>query len=234
MLTMPKYFPKACISVNRLRPRKANFPSNKWIMDSGAFTELSRFGHYRQGVEKYHSLITRWHSLKSDTLLAVVSQDYMCEPVILRKTGLTVADHQRLTIERYVALRALFSTPYLLPVLQGFAPTEYVAHLRQYGSLLQEGAWVGVGSVCKRNADPQAVVDVLSAILSERPDLRLHGFGLKMIALMDKRVLRRLYSSDSMAWSFDARYRGKNRNGLLEAITYYRRVQRLLHEGRQS
>jgi hypothetical protein len=41
------------ISINRLRNRKSGFEVNEWICDSGAFTELSRFGHYRHSVQSY-------------------------------------------------------------------------------------------------------------------------------------------------------------------------------------
>jgi hypothetical protein len=75
-----------------------------------------------------------------------------------------VADHQRLTIERYDAIkRWLARAAYVLPVLQGYWPEEYVAHLRQYGDRLKAGQWVGVGSVCKRNVDVEEVEHVLMA-----------------------------------------------------------------------
>jgi hypothetical protein len=87
------------ISVNRLRRRKSDFAVKDWVMDSGAFTELFRFGHYRHSVQEYAQCIKRWRTCGN--LLAAVAQDMMCEQVILERTGLTIADHQRLTIERY-------------------------------------------------------------------------------------------------------------------------------------
>jgi hypothetical protein len=72
---------------------------------------------------------------------------------------------------------------YILPVLQGYQPTEYVAHLHQYGDRLGAGMWVGVGSVCKRNSKPEQIEAIVSAIKQERPDLRLHLFGIKLTAL---------------------------------------------------
>src|SRR5690349_17785232 len=92
------------ISVNRLRNRKSDFVVHDWILDSGAFTELSRFDHYRHSVQEYANQVKRWRTC--GTLLAAVSTDFMCEPFILEKTGLTVAEHQRLTIERYDELLA--------------------------------------------------------------------------------------------------------------------------------
>ena len=104
-----------------------------------------------------------------------------------------------------------------MPVLQGFAPGEYVDHLKRYGGRLAEGAWVGVGSVCKRNADPLKVLRVLMAIKHHRPDLRLHGFGLKMTALAFAPIRELLHTSDSMAWSYHARMHGRSGNDWREA-----------------
>jgi hypothetical protein len=117
------------------------------------------------------------------------------------KTGKTVEEHQALTIERYALLRPLVKSTYLMPVLQGFRPEEYVSHLRQYGNLLDHGQWVGVGSVCKRNTDISQIRSVLHAIKKERPALNLHGFGLKQTAISDGFVRQCLFSADSMAWS---------------------------------
>lgn len=220
-------FDTSFISVNRLRKRRSPFTVNRWIMDSGAFTEISTHGHYRHSVEEYAKEINRWKH--NGTLLAAVSQDYMCEPFILKKTGLTVADHQQLSIERYEALKVLTDV-YILPVLQGFAPSEYVQHIRMYGDRLAPGQWVGVGSICKRNADPSAIVAVLEAIHRERPDLRLHGFGLKLTALADPRVRVHLHTADSMSWSFAARMelsrrgKGHGANSPIEAAKFVDRI----------
>lgn len=207
----------AFISVNRLRTRK-RFKVKRWIMDSGAFTTIFKHGGYPHPVQAYADEIRRWKD--NGELLAAVAQDYMCEPAMLAKTGLTVADHQRLTIERYDDLLRCETGVYIMPVLQGYKPDEYVSHLRQYGDRLPLGAWVGVGSVCKRNSSPAAILDVLIAIKSERPDLRLHGFGLKIIALANGVIRALLYSADSMAWSFNARKNGKNANDWKNAAAF--------------
>mgnify|MGYP003441992089 CR=1 FL=1 len=216
-----KHFEASFVSVNRLRDRKSPMPAGDWIMDSGAFTEISSHGTYRHGVAEYAAEIRRWGSNGSGNLLAAVAQDWMCEPWIVAKTGLSVAEHQRLTVERYVALlREGTGGVYVLPVLQGYAPADYVAHLRTYGDLIAPGAWVGVGSICKRNGDPRAIAAVLLAIKGERPDLRLHGFGLKTTALADPLVRSLLETADSMAWSFNARRNGRNANDWREAVRW--------------
>jgi hypothetical protein len=217
--------PLAMVSANALRNRRSSFPANEWIMDSGAFTTVTKHGGYPEGVEVYAEIIRRFAD--TGTLLAAVAQDYMCESFVLERTGMTVAEHQRLTVERYDALIACDTAGVpIMPVLQGYEASEYVDHLRLYGDRLTPGMWVGVGSVCKRNRNPGSVVAVLEAIAAERPDLRLHGFGVKITALRNERVRELFWSADSMAWSFAARYEGRDGNDVREAVRYAEKVNR--------
>lgn len=211
-------FEAAFISVNAIRNRKSSFPAQDWIMDSGAFTTIQKHHGYPHPVKEYADQIRRWKN--NGNLLAAVSQDYMCEKFMLDLTGLTVADHQRLTIERYDALLAEDTGVLIMPVLQGYSPSEYLSHIRQYGDRLKPGMWVGVGSVCKRNSSVVSIWMVLDAIKEERPDLRLHGFGLKKTSLQEPIVRELLYSADSMAWSFAARREGRNANDWREAKAF--------------
>jgi hypothetical protein len=137
-----------------------------------------------------------------------------------------VIEHQIRTVSRYVELLAEQTGVYIMPVLQGYAPADYVEHLKMYGSILAPGAWVGVGSVCKRNGDPGAIAAVLLAIKQARPDLRLHGFGLKTTALADPLVTSLLETADSMAWSFHARINGRNGNDWREAERWAANIER--------
>lgn len=234
------HFERAFISVNALRrvdndgnitkQRRSDFPANKWIMDSGAFTEVFGHGRYRTTVEDYAWQIKRWSTVGE--LVAACAQDWMCEAKVLKVTGLTVREHQARTVDRFVALKeaAADSGVYIMPVLQGFTAAEYVDIIGQYeraGEPLPEGALVGVGSVCKRNGNPAEVEAVLTAILDARPDLRLHGFGLKLTALKSEAIRNALSSSDSMAWSFAAMKQGRDSNSWHEAARFVERVEDL-------
>lgn len=212
-----KHFPRACISVRRLRGRKKPLGCPDVLIDSGAFTELDLNGGYRDEPNVYAGELRRLVTSGVVEATAAVAQDFMCEPFMLAKTGLNVADHQRLTIERYDALLACNPPVPIMPVLQGYEPSEYVRHVEAYGERLKLGAWVGVGSICKRNADPAQVCSVLEAIERLRPDLRLHGFGVKRTALSHPGVRALLFSADSMAWSYSARRQGRNGNDWTEA-----------------
>jgi hypothetical protein len=233
-------FPFCCISINRIRGRRKPIDCAEVLVDSGAFTELNLYGRYRHSVSEYAIELHRLHTAGVVKIAAAVAQDYMCEPFMLAKTGLTIADHQRLTIERYDALVAeldrLFcgKCPFpVMPVLQGYAPDDYVRHLVAYGDRLKPGMWVGVGSVCKRNGAPEKIVEVLEAIKAVRPDLRLHGFGVKFTALKHSGVRDLLATADSMAWSFAARYEGRDGNSPKEAQAFAAKIERTAAQERE-
>lgn len=219
-----RHFDRACISINRLRGRKKPIDCPAVLLDSGAFTELHAHGTYRHEPSEYAAEVRRLHACGVIKIAAAVAQDYMCERFMLERTGLSVEDHQRMTIDRYDLLMAEGLPVPVMPVLQGFSPQQYATHVAQYGDRLQLGAWVGVGSVCKRQGDPAAVVRVLSAIHLQRPDLRLHGFGVKTTSLLHPGVREHLATADSMAWSFAARYEGRDRNSWKEAKAFADRI----------
>ena len=224
-----KHFESAFISVNTIRNRKSHFPVNDWIMDSGAFTEVVRHGGYRFPVSEYAHHIKRFSTCGN--LLAAVSQDFMCEAFVLKMTGKTIPEHQRMTIERYdELLQHDVGGIYIIPVLQGYDPQDYVNHIRMYGDRLKQGMWVGVGSVCKRNSNIASIEQVLLAIKTERPDLRLHGFGVKTTALSSGLVRELLYTADSMAWSFAARYERRNGNDWREAKVFEDRINTMQYQ----
>lgn len=214
-----RHFGAAFVSVNRLRDRKADFAVHDWIMDSGAFTEVFRHGGYRFCVDEYARQIRRWANC--GRLLAAVAQDYMCEAFVLEMSGNSIKAHQAMTIDRYDALtRCDTAGVYVMPVLQGYRIEEYIEHLRMYGERIAQGGLVGVGSVCKRNINIRQIEEILLEIRRERPDVRLHGFGLKTTALSSGLVQSLLESADSMAWSFAARYEGRNHNDWHEAMKW--------------
>ncbi|MFA5300226.1 MAG: hypothetical protein WC389_18720 [Lutibacter sp.] len=218
VLSHAQHIDYSFISVNRL-PKYCSkvFKPNHWIMDSGAFTEISTYGHYRSPVYEYANRINHWKTYGN--LELAVTQDYMCEDKILKITGMTIRQHQGLTIQRYDELIKL-TDAFIMPVLQGYKPHEYVECLKMYEDRIKIGMRVGVGSVCKRNKEVNSIIEVLEAIKEQRPDLKLHGFGLKTTALINAYIDSLLYSADSMAWSYAARRNKKDRNGLTEALDF--------------
>ena len=76
--------------------------------------------------EEYAAHLRKWAGITN--LVAGVTQDYMCEKAVLDLNNTTVAEQQRKTIARYDELLLLLkdSGIYLMPVLQGYEPEEYV------------------------------------------------------------------------------------------------------------
>jgi hypothetical protein len=121
----------------------------------------------------------------------------MCEPEVVSKTGLSVSEHQRRTVDNFFELRDF------VPVLQGWDLADYLRCADLYeskGLSLQQQPVVGLGTVCRRQRTTQAV-DIVKRLSSE--GLKLHGFGFKVTGLRNCGDM--LESADSLAWSYRAR-----------------------------
>lgn len=196
------------VSHRRLAGRKS-LPraADHWALDSGGFSELSLYGEWRTTPEQYNAAVLRYDE-EIGELGWAAPQDWMCEPVMLARTGLTVADHQRRTVDNFVHLQELWGDPITspyMPVLQGWERDDYLRCMDLYeraGIRLDHFPVVGVGSVCRRQATGE-IAEVLRAIRQIDPEMPLHGFGVKVKGL--KRYAHLLASADSMAWSYDAR-----------------------------
>ncbi|GAA1657182.1 hypothetical protein GCM10009765_03370 [Fodinicola feengrottensis] len=177
-----------------------------WALDSGGFTELSTHGSWAHGPSPraYADRVRRYRD-QIGNLAWAAPQDWMCEPFITAITGLSVAEHQRRTVQNYLTLTTIAPDLPFIPVLQGFAPPDYGACVRRYqdaGVDLTTCPVVGVGSVCRRQGTAEAA-EVIATIRDAVPGVRLHGFGVKSTGL--RRYGHELSSSDSLAWSMAAR-----------------------------
>lgn len=188
------------VSAVRLR-RQRRWPraTTTWALDSGGFSELSLHGNWTVPPKQYAQEVRRAMDEVGSMDFAAV-QDWMCEPVITAKTGLTVEQHQERTIDSYLALSSLLPGAPWLPVIQGWSLSDYWRHVDMYAERGITLDRVGVGSVCRRQATDMAerVMRTLAA-----DGLRIHAFGFKKLGVA--RVHDALESSDSMAWSFQAR-----------------------------
>ncbi|MGH3469415.1 MAG: DUF7221 family queuine tRNA-ribosyltransferase-like protein [Thermocrispum sp.] len=194
------------VSDRRLRLyRRLPVAAGPWALDSGGFTELATYGSWDHGPTPatYATQVRRYRD-EIGRLMWAAPQDWMCEPFMLAKTGRTVAEHQARTVANLVALRALAPELPWIPVVQGWTVADYVACVARYadaGVDLTSEPLVGLGSVCRRQATGEAAHIV--AELHAAGVTRLHGFGVKTAGLL--RYGHLLVSSDSLAWSFDAR-----------------------------
>lgn len=191
------------VSRRRLVGRKT-FPRARmgWSLDSGGFTELSLHGQWTVTAKQYVAEVRRIVD-EVGNIDFVSIQDWMCEPFVLAKTGLSVEKHQEFTVQNYLELRAMNPSIPWLPVVQGYTLDEYRRCIDLYadhGVDLTRASVVGLGSVCRRQASRE-IAEVVRAIAGL--GIRLHGFGVKKGGLTT--CHRYLTSADSMAWSFAAR-----------------------------
>lgn len=213
------------ISARQLRERrKSAYPvsDTPFMVDSGGFTELRKFGGWKTTALEY-ALQVEALARETGSLQWAAIQDWMVEDDALAATGLTVEEHQRRTLASYLELRELSPETRWLPVLQGRTLAEYEAHLGMYaaaGVHLELMELVGVGSVCRRQSDSD-IAELLAGLAGR--GLRLHGFGVKLGGL--RLAAEWLASSDSLAWSYGAVRRSPGKqNSIVTAEAYREQV----------
>jgi hypothetical protein len=176
-----------------------------WACDSGGFSQLSQCGSWACGPtpREYAARIRRYRD-EIGRLLWAAPQDHMCEDAILSRTGLDVARHQDLTVSNYLELQCIDANLPFIPVLQGQSIADYHRCADLYerrGVDLTATSLVGVGSICRRQHT--AEVESVLRSLAQR-GYRLHAFGAKTLGLARYGTV--IASSDSLAWSFAARW----------------------------
>jgi hypothetical protein len=209
--------------------RRARFPQAKalWAMDSGAFTEASQYGRWTCTAAEYVEFVRRAAG-EVGNLAWVAPMDLCCEPSVVEKVARTgwldsvvrtvpgmpdapAFKHLMWTVRNFIELRTLLDRPddpHVIPVVQGWTLDDYEWCLQLYamaGIDLTAELLVGIGSTCRRDADMAILAKV--AWLGECGINRIHAFGVKSDAVT--LVAHRVSSTDSMAWSYGARRRGK-------------------------
>lgn len=198
---MPSWLPKTTIplfiSHRRLRNyKKPPTAKGTWALDSGGFTELSMYGRWETSPQTYIDAVHRYQ--QAGGLQWVAPQDWMCEPWITAKTGYTVQEHQKRTVDNYLHLYDQLGD-LVIPVLQGWNLDDYHRCVQMYannGVDLATKHTVGLGSVCRRQHT--AEIGAVITNLTNNYQLKLHGFGVKTEGI--RQFGWQLTSADSMAW----------------------------------
>ena len=173
-----------------------------WSLDSGGFTELSLYGGWQTSERDYLAAVRRYRD-EIGGMQWAAPMDWMCEPWVIAKTGLSVEEHQARTVRNFVSLREAAPELPLIPVLQGWEHDDYLRCVEQYdraGVDLRKEPLVGLGTVCRRQST--GAIEVIVERLTDL-GIRLHGFGVKTLGLA--RYADLLTSADSLAWSYRAR-----------------------------
>jgi hypothetical protein len=195
-LDVPLFISRRHLASRKSLPRALT----TWAVDSGGFTELGMFGEWTVSPRQYAGEVSRF-AAEIGKLAWAPALDWMCEPAIRARTGLSTAEHQRRTVQSYLDLCQIAPERSWVPVLQGWAQEDYLRHWEAYeaaGVDLAALPLVGVGSVCRRQHTREA-----AQIVRSLSPLRLHLFGFKTTGLLE--VADGCVSADSMAWSANAR-----------------------------
>jgi len=253
--------------------RKSPIKVGRWMMDSGAFTQITKYGNFAMSPADYVRLAVRFQDCGD--LACIVTQDYMCEPHVIRMLKdrgreASVRIHQRKTVERYIqivheAYRQGLKVP-VMPVLQGWEVDDYVDHYLLYRRMLPKndswhhpfhhpialdttkmprGQWIGIGSTCKRNKNPEVVSQILDALedcskskYRINPEgivksMKVHLFGYKTTGLKSDRIKDRIYSADSFAWSLNSRFSGGDSTRKGQSVTAEKFEKEIVHNNVQ-
>lgn len=178
-------------------------------MDSGAFTQLKKYGDFKLCVDEYLDIVNKFNPL------FYVSQDYLVERT---DSPNTVQTKQENTVNRFISLWARKQN--VIPVIHGSSVEQYRNHLKMYQ--FPQGEYIGVGSLVGQKISFK--VNVFNMLKEERPDLLLHGFGFKQQELCNSTLRSMVYSADSMAWSFIARRKGQDPNDPKEAKNFEKQI----------
>ena len=191
------YLPRAMLSYNYTRthkkPWKIDIP---FMLDSGAYSVILKYGKYPYTPEEYAEGIRKWHPDIAWTM------DFPCEPSVRQKGNYDPVQAQEKTNQNQVKLLDLNANTQM--VVQGWTIQDYlknVDRIKEQGLLTEH---LGIGSVCRRGQNKE-IARIIRAIHRNVPEwIKLHGFGVKISVLSNTDARFHLYSADSMSWAIEA------------------------------
>ncbi|UTF56022.1 DUF7221 family queuine tRNA-ribosyltransferase-like protein [Natronosalvus rutilus] len=200
--------PESCMVSFATRANKP-WPGPEWFIDSGGYSTLLGNSEYEDPIREYLEFIREHEQRDGVTIDRYALRDWACESKVLRKHGRTARQHQEWTIRDHVECLELAEEIGVeaepVSVLQGYTVPEYLEHLdyyREHGLLSDH---VGIGSVCRRNADEEIRSTILQVSEALPDRCRLHAFGVKKTVLRFPDVVMALDSVDSNAWDYAVR-----------------------------
>ena len=221
--------------------KSPDIKAGRWMLDSGAFSQITLYGDFVMTPKEYVALAVKYQHNGDLACIVTQDYMCEPEVLALLNASVRIHQHKTVHryIEILEEARRQGLKVPVMPVLQGWEVEDYPQHWRMYcrilselkyfgcdlknpfmdrpqyhghtGELLNAGQWMGIGSTCKRNRNPEAVEAILDAIHIPYEWYRVHAFGLKTTALRHQGIKDRLYSADSMAYDFADRLEGNLR-----------------------
>jgi len=177
------------------------------LIDSGGFPSSFIHNGYNRSDHEYLYFVRK---VRADYF---VLRDYPCEPQILQKFNITAKDQIHRTLEHHIKLLELYEQLEIkaqpIPVIQGWEIQDYLYCIdlfKEHG-LINRFNYIAIGSTCRRH-QVKTTQQIILTVREELPSrIKLHAFGVKLSVLNNKAVWDSLYSADSSAWNFIARWK---------------------------
>ena len=215
-----EYIPRVMLSYNYLRTIKHTWKNIAipFMLDSGAYSVILKYGKYPFSPEEYSRGIEKWHPDIAWTM------DYPCEEKVREAGGYNPLTAQDMTNDNQIKL--LDQGVNTQMVVQGYKPEEYLVNLDKIKSAGLLTEHLGIGSICRRG-QLREIARIIRLIHNNVPAwVKLHGFGIKTSVLTQTDAKFYLYSADSQSWDYEARYCAWL-NGKYNGQTYKDKIPRL-------
>jgi hypothetical protein len=182
-------------STNR-RFQEAHPPRHDSLfLDSGGFSLARENSEYPFSRTDYARVADR---CQADL---VATRDLPCEPQVDRTAHATNRDRIAWSVtEATTQFRERPDLPWV-PVIQGYVVGEYLECVDLLESAKLVRPFMAIGSLCARRRVDRAW-SVIQAVRRRLPDVRLHGFGIDLRFVRDRRIRAALWSADTAAWKF--------------------------------
>lgn len=194
------------VSHNQLKTVVNLHPARRYLaVDSGAFSIVSSGGWANGDTPRqYVSALNRYADALGPFMIRFAGpQDSMCEPHMLKITGMTVRQHCELTVQNYLELKSLDCRVRIIPSVQGWELRDYEYSLwlyDKYGVDLHSERYVGLGSVCRRQHTDE--IAMLVRAMRSHGLNNIHTFGVKTLGI--EKYADDINTGDSMSWSYQA------------------------------
>lgn len=174
------------------------------FIDSGGFYSSLKTGEYKSTDEEYLEYVDKIRPF------AWALRDYPCEPELLKKWGRTPRENILRTVDNHRKLLGIADdlgiSDTAVSVVQGWSLDDYLYCLDEFRSAGLIRNYMAIGSICRRG-QLNTISKIITTLRQELPGwVKLHGFGLKITALENKAVWDSLYSIDTGAWDYNARW----------------------------
>jgi len=204
------HLPRVMLSYNFIRtlkrPWKITIP---FMLDSGAYSVISKYGTYPYKAEDYAGSIELWHPDVAWTM------DYPCEPSVRTRGNYNPEQAQEMTIENQIKLLDLNANTQM--VVQGWNLSDYLENIDRIKDAGLMTERLGIGSICRRGQTSE-ILRIIKAVHNNVPGwVKLHGFGVKTSVLKTEGRFF-LHSADSMSWAYAWRSFTRNERTQKEKI----------------